>query len=68
MILSIVARISDELEEGTCEVASSERYIGSSENGVTPKAAFSSFSLSFAARYVNIDWKLQVEITYLPGP
>jgi len=46
MVLSIVARISDELEAGTWEVALRERYIGRRDSGIATIAAVSSFAAS----------------------
>ena len=46
MVLSMVAKISAELADGTCEVAFKARYIGRRDSGIPVNSAFSSLSNS----------------------
>jgi len=65
MVLSMVAKISVELADGTCEVAFKARYIGRRDSGIPVSSAFSSLSNSCFARAWMLAGALVVVLTSL---
>ena len=53
IVLSIVARISDEFAVGLCEVALRQRYIGKRDSDIARAAASSSFAASDSIPHIK---------------
>jgi len=64
--LSIVARTSDELALGTCEVADRDKYIGKSDKGIIVKGALSSDANCSALPHISTFSRMEI-LSYVPA-